>query len=257
MPAMIGTSGWHYQHWKGGFYPVGTPPTRWLDHYARRFATVEVNNAFYRLPERSTFESWDPQLPDGFLVAVKVSRYLTHVRRLRDPHEPVARLMDRAVGLGEKLGPLLVQLPPNMRLDIDALEGVLRSFPGSARVAVEFRHQSWHASPVRAVMEKHNSAWCLTDRNGRTSPPWRTADWGYIRFHHGRGNPPSCYGQKALDDWASCVSGLWPSSADVFAYFNNDEHGCAPRDAHRFALAARHCGLDPTRTPPPRDTPVR
>jgi uncharacterized protein YecE (DUF72 family) len=256
LPVLIGTSGWHYQHWRGRFYPEGLAVKQWLGHYAERFATVEVNNAFYRLPERSTFSTWAATLPDDFCVAVKASRYLTHVRRLREPAEPVGRLMDRAQGLGPKLGPVLLQLPPNLPADLEALEETLAAFPAGIRVAVEPRHDSWFSAGLRSLLGERDVALCLTDTNGKGGPRWRTASWGYVRFHHGRGSPPSCYGRTALRTWAAELAGRWPAGADVFVYFNNDTNGCAPRDAHRFALAAAAVGLEPTRVPPARDVPV-
>jgi uncharacterized protein YecE (DUF72 family) len=252
----IGTSGWHYQHWRGGFYPPTLSPAAWLERYAQGFATVELNNAFYRLPETSTFEKWAGMLPADFVVSVKASRYLTHVRRLRDPVEPVHRLMDRAAGMGAKLGPVLVQLPPTLPCDTDALGRTLRAFPPGTRVAVEFRHESWFVASTRQVLEEAGAACCLTDVDGRPGPLWRTAPWGYVRLHRGRGRPPSCYGRTALHSWARRLSELWPTSADVFVYFNNDLHSCALRDAHRFASAATRVGLEPTRVPPAREVPL-
>lgn len=256
MPTQIGTSGWHYRDWKDHFYPAGLPSSAWLGYYAERFATVELNNAFYRLPERSAFEAWADALPDGFVVAVKASRYLTHIRRLRDPGEPVRRLVDRAAGLGPKLGPFLLQLPPNFPADPVLLDSALAAFPPRQRVAVEPRHPSWFADPVRVLLERHGAALCLADNRGCATPLWATTDWGYVRFHYGRGRPPSCYGRAALDHWAKRLADLWPATADVFVYFNNDMNGCAPRDGHQFGLAAARAGLSPTRVPPLGETPL-
>lgn len=256
MALLIGTSGWHYAHWRRGFYPPGLAASQWLDFYARRFATVELNNAFYRLPEATTFAGWRRALPEGFVVAVKVSRYLTHVRRLREPAEPVERLMSRAGELGPALGPLLLQLPPNLRIDLPALDETLRRFPGDARVAVECRHQSWFVPELREVLARHGAALCLTATGRAHSPLWRTTDWGYVRFHRGTARPEGCFGPTALATWAGRLADLWPADADVFAYFNNDGAGCAPRDARRFAAAAGRAGLEPTRVPGPRETPV-
>lgn len=256
MPVLIGTSGWHYRHWRGGFYPDGLAAHRWLAHYAERFATVEVNNAFYRLPDTGTFSTWAAALPADFCVALKASRYLTHVRRLGDPEEPVGRLMDRAAALGPKLGPVLLQLPPNLQADLGALERTLAAFGAGTRVAVEPRHHSWFDAGLRSLLTERGAALCLTDTDGRGGPRWRTAAWGYVRFHHGRGSPPSCYGRTALRTWASVLAEQWPPDADVYAYFNNDTNGCAPRDAHRFALAAAAVGLAPTRVPDAREVPV-
>jgi uncharacterized protein YecE (DUF72 family) len=253
---LIGTSGWHYPHWKGRLYPEGLPTRKWLEHYSQRFATVEVNNAFYRLPEKSTFESWADAVPEDFAIAVKASRYLTHIRRLREPQEPVRRLVDRLEGLGSKLGPVLLQLPPSLPIDLGALEETLAAFPAGIRVAVEFRHPSWFRSGTRALLEQRNAAFCLTDTNGKRPPLWRTADWGYVRFHHGRAKPESCYGRRTLRTWATGLASLWSESASLYVYFNNDQHGCATRDARWFGAAAARAGLSPTRIPSAREIPV-
>jgi len=229
-----------------------------MAYYVERFATVELNNAFYRLPDAATFSGWASAVPDGFLVAVKASRYLTHVRRLKDPEDPVHLLLERASHLGDRLGPVLLQLPPNLRLDAAGLDRTLAAFPRSVRVAVEPRHGSWFVDDTRAVLERRGAALCLTDGGPSRPPLWRTADWGYVRFHRGRGRPESCYGRAALATWASRVAELWPASApaDVFAYFNNDAHGCAVRDARRFATAVTRAGLEPSRVPGVRETPI-
>ncbi|HZB97186.1 MAG TPA: DUF72 domain-containing protein, partial [Candidatus Sulfotelmatobacter sp.] len=143
MAVYVGTSGWQYSSWRETFYPKGLPQSRWLDHYARNFQCVEVNNTFYRLPEAGTFESWRHNSPDDFIFALKVSRYLTHIKRLKDPHEPVTMFLDRAQRLGDKCGPLLVQLPPNFHVDTGRLDACLSEFPRSLRIAVELRHESW------------------------------------------------------------------------------------------------------------------
>jgi uncharacterized protein YecE (DUF72 family) len=255
MPVHIGTSGWQYRHWRGLFYPARLAQAGWLEHYAERFATVESNNAFYRLPERTTFEAWAERTPDDFVMAVKVSRYLTHIKRLGEPKEPVERFLGRIRGLGGKLGPVLLQLPPSMRIDLDRLGRTLSLFPDGIRVAVEPRHASWWVDETRDLLEKHEAAFCLAHGIVRT-PLWRTADWGYLRMHSGRATPRPCYGRAALRGWAKRLAELWPSDADLYVYFNNDPRGCAPRDARRFAAACQHEGLAPTRVPGLRETPV-
>jgi uncharacterized protein YecE (DUF72 family) len=257
LPVLIGTSGWHYQHWKGLFYPADLPANRWLTYYAERFATVELNNAFYRLPEEKTFRGWAEAVPEGFTMAVKASRYLTHVKRLRDPAEPVSRLMERARYLGDKLGPVLLQLPPDLRADTDLLAAALDRFPESVRVAVEARHPSWFDVATARVLSDHDAAWCLADGGKEEPPRWRTTGWGYVRFHRGLGRPPGCYRGDALDVWAATVAGLWTAEEDVYCYFNNDGRGCAPRDARRWASAVAARGLLPSRVPGRRETPVR
>ena len=255
MPVLIGTSGWHYQHWRGGFYPRSLQPGNWLEYYAQRFATVEVNNAFYRLPQPAAVAAWAAAVPEDFVIAVKASRYLTHVRRLQDPGEPAKRLLDTMTGLGPKLGPILLQLPPNLAIDVSALSAALKAF-AAMRVAVEFRHQSWYTTEVRRILEEYGAALCLTDAAGPRTPLWRTAHWGYVRFHSGRAKPPSGYGRAALETWADRLAELWPDRADLYVYFNNDTHGCAPRDARRFASAVERAGLSATRVPSARETPT-
>ncbi|MDQ4068542.1 MAG: DUF72 domain-containing protein [Actinomycetota bacterium] len=256
MPVWIGTSGWQYRDWRGRFYPDGLPQSRWLEHYADRLRTVELNNAFYRLPDASTFAGWARRTPGDFVMAVKASRYLTHVRRLQEPAEPVARLLERARHLGPKLGPVLLQLPPNLAADRDALAATLACFPDDVRVAVEFRHESWFTDDVRSLLGDHDAAFCLADSPRRRAPDWRTASWGYIRFHEGVASPPPCYGQTALKTWTARLADLFDPEDDVYAYFNNDPRACAVRDAQRFAREAGKAGLVPTRVPGAREVAV-
>lgn len=257
MPVIIGTSGWQYRDWRGLFYPQSVPQRAWLGFYAERFATVELNNSFYRLPDGEAFRHWHDATPPGFVVAVKASRYLTHIKRLKDPAEPVQRLMSRAVELGDRLGPVLLQLPPNLQADPGALDATLRQFPTGTRVAVEVRHPSWFSEEVRAVLERREAAWCMADGGPVDLPRWRTAAWGYVRFHRGGGSPPPCYTRSPLETWARRLASMFSAGDDVYCYFNNDPHGCAVRDARRFAAAAGRAGLHPTRVPGWRETPVR
>ena len=262
MPVLVGTSGWQYRDWRGVLYPDGVPQRRWLEHYASQYATVENNNSFYRLPSRDTFATWRDRTPDGFVMAVKASRYLTHIRRLRDPAEPVARLLGAAAGLGPRLGPVLLQLPPNLAADPPLLAACLDQFraaapaagTGPVRVAVELRHPSWwaedRASEVQQVLAEHDAALCWADRLGHpVSPLWRTAGWGYLRFHEGAAQPWPRYGPQALRSWAERIQQTWPGAADVYVYFNNDPGGAAVRDSAAFAALARQAGLTVTRTP--------
>jgi uncharacterized protein YecE (DUF72 family) len=231
----IGTSGWQYRDWRGVLYPPGCPQRAWLPEYARHFTTVENNNAFYRLPEQATFEKWREATPPGFVMAVKASRYLTHIKRLREPGEPVDRLLSRASGLGARLGPVLLQLPPTLRADQQLLGDVLGQFPDRIRVAVEFRHASWWTDDTRRTLEKHAAALVWADRGSRPrSPLWRTADWGYLRLHEGRAQPPPRYGRHALRSWLDRIRAEFGSAQDVFVYFNNDPGGAAVRDAEVF-----------------------
>jgi uncharacterized protein YecE (DUF72 family) len=256
MPVAIGTSGWQYSDWAGRFYPRGLPQSRWLEHYAERFATVEVNATFYRLPTRATVEGWRRRTPPDFVMALKASRYLTHVRRLRDPDEPIRRFMEVAEPLGDRLGPVLVQLPPGMRRDLDALDAALRCFPAGVRVSVEPRDPSWFEPGTRALLERRDAALCMVDRPGWRPPAWRTAGWGYVRLHEGRATPRPCYGRTALAGWAARLAEAFAPDEDLFVYLNNDARGCAPRDARVLAGRLRAEGLRPTRVPGPRETPV-
>jgi uncharacterized protein YecE (DUF72 family) len=248
-PVLIGTSGWQYRDWRGRLYPEGLPQARWLERYAERFAAVEVNASFYRLPAERTFADWRARTPDGFVFAVKASRYLTHVRRLRDPEEPMARLLERARALGPRLGPLLLQLPPDMRCVPERLDAALAAVPRGVRVAVEPRHESWFVPAVEDILARHRAALCLADRRGPSGPVWRTAEWGYLRLHAGRATPGPCYGRRALATWGERLAERWGPEQDVYVFFNNDTHGCAVRDAAVMAGAVARAGLRPTRTP--------
>ena len=229
-PWRVGTSGWQYKDWRGDFYPAKLPQRLWLEHYASTFDTVEVNNAFYRLPERKTFEDWAARTPKGFVVAVKGSRYLTHVKRLKDPAEPVARLLDRYAGLGVRKGPILLQLPPTLQVGIELLDETLAQFPRSVRVAVEPRHESWWCDEVHEVLTKRRSALVWADRGEKAlTPLWTTASWGYLRLHHGAKD--WAYSAASLKRWAKKLT---ESFDEGYVYANNDPGGAAPRDALRL-----------------------
>ncbi|CCK31205.1 hypothetical protein BN159_6826 [Streptomyces davaonensis JCM 4913] len=250
MPLFIGTSGWQYKDWREVLYPSGCPMRLWLEEYAAHFATVELNNAFYRLPTRDNFEAWRNRVPGDFVIAVKASRYLTHIKRLRDPEEPVHRLMTHAQGLVNHLGPVLLQLPPTLHADAGLLDACLSCFPPGTRVAVEPRHDSWWTRTIREVLQSHDAALCWADIASRPATPlWRTANWGYVRFHEGAAHPWPRYGGQSLRTWATRIADTWPKGRDVYAYFNNDAGGAAVRDATAFARVATKAGLTVTRTP--------
>lgn len=260
MPVLVGTSGWQYRDWRGVLYPPGLAQRRWLEHYASQYATVENNGAFYRLPAPDTFAAWRGRTPDGFVMAVKASRYLTHIRRLRDPAEPVGRLLRAASWLGDRLGPVLLQLPPDLRADADVLDSCLREFAafGAAaggrrvRVAVEFRHESWWAEEIRELLTRHRAALCWADRLGQpVTRLWRTADWGYLRLHEGAAQPWPRYGEQALGGWVRRIAQTWTDEQDVFAFFNNDPGGAAVYDAAAFGAIARRAGRQVARTAVP------
>ncbi|THV38453.1 DUF72 domain-containing protein [Glycomyces buryatensis] len=245
MAVLIGTSGWQYRDWRGEFYPERLPKRLWLEHYARHYPTVENNGAFYRLPDRDTFAGWRDRLPDGFVMAVKASRFLTHMKQLREPAEPVDRLSDAVSGLGDRLGPILLQLPPRLKADHKLLAACLDRFRPGQRVAVEFRHESWWTDEVRQVMGERDAAVCWSDRGGRPQNPlWHTASWAYLRLHEGTAKPWPSYGDTALNTWCRRLDERWPGSADCYVYFNNDQGGAAVRNADRFAELMRRLGRE-------------
>lgn len=250
MPILLGTSGWQYKSWKTNFYQ-DLKQAEWLEFFTRQFATVEVNNAFYRLPERKVFEQWAERTPDDFIVGVKVSRYLTHIKRLKEADEPVSRFVERATGLGAKLGPVLLQLPPNLQIDTESLAHTIELFPASMRVCVEFRHESWYTEEVRRLLEARNIALCWFDSPARQGERWRTSDWGYMRFHEGAGTPHPCYDSEQLEVWADRLIRTWSVDEDVYVYFNNDPNVCAIKDAGLFGQIVERRGRRCSRYPDP------
>jgi uncharacterized protein YecE (DUF72 family) len=255
VPFLVGTSGWQYRHWRDVFYPADVPQKRWLEHYAESYATVENDGTFYRLPARETFAGWQARTPSDFVMAIKASRYLTHIRRLRDPAEPVARLMSNASGLGARLGPVLLQLPPNLTADPSRLDACLNEFAKAkahspVRVAVEPRHPSWWTDETRDVLAAHDAALCWADRRGRpVTPVWQTAGWCYLRFHEGAAEPWPRYGTAALRSWLDRIQAAWPDDVPVYVYFNNDQFGAAIADSAEFARLAHQAGRPVSRTP--------
>lgn len=247
----IGTSGWQYKDWRGRFYPPKLPQAQWLEHYVRRFDTVEVNNTFYRLPRPETFAAWRQRVSMSFVMTVKVNRFITHVKQLNDPAEPVGRFLDAAKPLGPRTGPMLIQLPPRLVAHPDRLRETLACFPTSLRLAVEFRHPTWFTDEVAAILRDRNAALVLTDRDERIlEPEWRTADWGYVRFHHGSEPPWPHYSEAGLAAWADRIGHLWPDDAtDVFAYFNNDPGCWAVADAITFSRCLDRAGRSHTKVP--------
>ena len=224
----VGTSGWQYASWKSRFYPKGVPQRAWLEFYARRFPVVEVNNSFYMLPKKATFDRWKELSAEGFLFVVKASRYITHIRRLRDAKESVDLFWSRATRLGPKLGPILFQLPPNFRADPALLKDFLGILPREMRAAFEFRDDSWRAEEVYELLERAGAAWVMADRPGWHVPNVVTGGWSYLRYHQGRANHPA-YSRRKLRTWAQRITDL--DAKEVFAFFNNDALAAAPGDA--------------------------
>ena len=230
----IGTSGWSYKAWRGPFYPPELPASDWLRHYAGLFGSVEINNSFYHLPETTTLDHWREEVPEGFLFAAKASRYLTHMKKLREPEEPLAHLLERLEHLGEHLGPLLFQLPPQWGANPQRLEGLLALLPKGQRAAFEFRDHSWFIPAVMTRREKSGAAGCRFELAGYTAPAVRTADFSYLRLHGPGGAYQGNYSDDALAHWAEELVKESEGGREVFCYFDNDEAGYAPRNALRL-----------------------
>jgi uncharacterized protein YecE (DUF72 family) len=229
--ARVGCSGWQYRHWRGDFYPADLPLARWFEYYAERFDTVEINNSFYRLPERATFASWARRAPSRFEFAVKASRFLTHMKKLKDPEEPLERLFARMRALGSRLGPVLYQLPPGWKADVPRFRHFLESLPRRARHVIEFRDSSWYHDDILALMARHRVALCLHDMAGSATARERVGPFVYVRFHGATAKYGGGYTQDRLRGWAEWLDAQRADGCDVYAYFNNDAGGHAPRDA--------------------------
>jgi uncharacterized protein YecE (DUF72 family) len=227
----VGTSGYVYPHWRRGvFYPAGLRQREELPYYAQRFRTVELNNPFYRLPAPESFDRWRDAVPHDFLYAVKASRYITHIRRLREASGSITIFMERAERLGPKLGPVLFQLPPTFSANVADLRRFLDELPEGRRWVVEFRHPSWHTPQVYDALADHAVALCIPV-GGRVQPDLvTTAPFVYLRMHAGEGRGGG-FTAEQLAQWAGRLRGLGRTGKDRFVYFNNDAEGHAPRDA--------------------------
>ena len=228
----IGCSGWNYAHWRERFYPRGCPPSRWLRFYAQYFDTVEVNSTFYRLPTKKAVAGWVEQSPEGFLLTIKASSYLTHIKRLTDLDQGLARFYERLEPLlgSPKLGPVLWQLPESFRRDDDRLAGALARLP-AGRHCFEFRHASWFQPEVYALLREHAVALVIGDHPVRPFQSHElTTDWTFIRFHYGSRGRNGNYSQRELEAWAERIA-AWRDGADVYAYFNNDWNAYAIKNA--------------------------
>jgi uncharacterized protein YecE (DUF72 family) len=225
----IGTSGWHYDHWRGDFYPKDMPKSEWLRFYSGYFSSVEVNNSFYHLPSEKAFINWRDSSPAGFVFSVKVSRFITHIKRLKDAGEPVDNFMSRARLLEGKLGPLLYQLPKSMKQDDRLLEEFIHRLPDNAYHVFEFRDDSWFDRKVFGLLRKYKAGFCVYDMPGLRTPVVATCDIAYIRFHGSQQLYGGCYTGKELKEWAKKLTDFKVKL--VFAYFNNDAQGFAVRNA--------------------------
>lgn len=204
----IGTSGWHYPHWIGPFYPEGMASKDFLPHYAETFAAVEINNTFYRLPQKDALRKWRDGTPKTFVFACKASRYITHMKKLKDPGVSTSRFFKAIHALEPKLGPILFQLPPRWHINLDRLDAFLSALPSQYRFAFEFRDATWHTADVYELLQKYNVAFCIFDLNGRTSPLELTADFAYVRLHGPDGPYKGQYNDRALAAWAERFLGF-------------------------------------------------
>lgn len=230
----IGTSGWIYKHWRGVFYPPDLPAGRWFDYYAGHFRTVEINYTFYRLPEASTFDEWRQQAPGGFVYTVKASRYITHLKKLKDPQEPLARFTGRARRLGGHLGPILYQLPPHWGLNLERLRAFVELLPADLWHVFEFREPSWFAEETLALLDQHGVGLAITDFPGVVSPVRTTGRLAYLRFHGSQRAYEGSYSDAELRPWAGRIREFAGRGLPTYVYFNNDAHGHAVHNALRL-----------------------
>ncbi len=227
----IGTSGWHYGHWKGRFYPEGMREREFLAYYAGHFRTVEINNTFYQLPSAKAVETWERSVPENFLFAVKASRFITHNKKLKDPEEQVPRFLGLVSALKAKLGPVLFQLPPGFKANRERLETFLRALPAEGRFAFEFRNETWFETQIYDILRSRDAALCIHDMPGKTTPVVITAGWTYLRFHGAAGAYFGSYTDDTMRGWAKTIGGWAAKGIDVYAYFNNDVEAHAIHNA--------------------------
>jgi uncharacterized protein YecE (DUF72 family) len=230
----IGTSGWHYKHWLGNFYPSGTTPAGFLAFYVQHFDTVEINNSFYKLPSTETLTDWVHTVPEEFIFAVKASRFITHMKKLKEPQQSMALFLDRIGVLGEKLGPVLFQLPPAWHFNSERFASFLQALPTTYRYAFEFRDPSWYTDQAYQLLQQFNCAFCIYDFAYHQSPIIITTNFVYIRLHGPENKYDGSYSDQVLEEWASRCD-LWLSQGkQVYVYFDNDIHSYAPVDAFRL-----------------------
>ena len=227
----IGTSGWHYDHWRGNFYPELLSKREWLTYYAQRFSCVELNNSFYRLPAVKTIKAWCDQTPASFSFVVKASRLITHMKKLRECEGAFGRFHDVIETFGAKLGPILFQLPPHWSVNEDRLRDFLDILPQGQRYVFELRDSSWYCDAIYQLLKQHNAALCLTDFEGVAALDIVTADFVYIRLHGPTGDYRGSYHPAVLEDWAGRIKQWQSQNKDVYVFFNNDEAAYAVDNA--------------------------
>jgi uncharacterized protein YecE (DUF72 family) len=238
----VGCSGWIYPHWRGRFYPEKLAVKRWFAFYAEHFDTVEINNSFYRLPKPETFDAWAAQAPPGFRYAVKANRFLTQAKKLKDCEEPMARMMPAFRHLGQTLGPVLYQLPPRFKVNLERLERFLELVPKDVANVFEFRDNSWHDDAVFALLERYGASFCAHDMPGSQSPDLAVGPVAYVRFHGGEGKYWGRYSDEALLRWTDWMIAEARRGREVWAYFNNDIDGHAIHDALTLKAMLRQAG---------------
>lgn len=228
----IGTSGWNYDHWKDNFYPKDLKSSEWLNYYQDRFRTVEINNSFYNLPEKKTLRSWRKTVHKDFIFAPKANRYITHMKKLKEPEDSLHKMLDAFSELKNSLGPILFQLPPNWNFNLDRLKHFLSLIPEEYRVAFEFRDKSWINDQAVNLLEDINVSFCIYNLAGYHTPEHLTADFVYLRLHGpGKEKFQGKYTEKQLSYWAEKINQWIEKELDVFVYFNNDMKGYAPENA--------------------------
>ena len=235
----IGTSGWNYDHWKGTFYPESTKKKEWFSYYQSQLSTVEINNTFYNLPDRKTFENWNESTDTGFIFSVKASRYITHMKKLKDPKLATTKFFDAVRGLGDKLGPVLFQLPPKWKKNPKRLQEFINKLPDGKRYTFEFRDHSWFDREIYQILSDNNAAFCIYHLDGVESPREITADFVYIRLHGPKGAYEGKYSKEELTGWAGALSAWQRQGKDVYLYFDNDQGGFAPQNALELKLMAQ------------------
>ena len=235
----VGCSGWVYKHWRGLFYPEGLPQKPWFEHYSQEFDTVEINASFYRVPLASTFDGWRQKAPPGFRYAVKVNRFITHMKKLMDCEEEVDRFIALARPLGENLGPLLYQLPPSLHKNLDRLEAFIARLPSDLDHVVEFRHRSWYEEDVLALLDRYGIGFVTHDLKGLQSPRWASGRTAYVRYHGTAGKYHGRYSDEALIGWAEWCRDQTRQGRSAWCYFNNDIHGHALEDARTLKSMVR------------------
>jgi uncharacterized protein YecE (DUF72 family) len=230
----VGCSGWNYRHWRGAFYPEKMRSREWFQFYATHFDSVEINNTFYNLPEESVFDDWRAQAPPGFSYAVKASRFLTHMKKLKDPHEPVERLISRARRLGPHLGPILYQLPPRWRANPERLRGLLEILPRDLVHVFEFRDVSWYNDAIGTLLIEHGASLCTHDFPGSAVTNLAFGPIAYARFHGANGPYWGRYSDAALAPWVEWLVHEHRGGRGIYVYFNNDSNAEAIADARRM-----------------------